>query len=123
MAAWSRIFWRRSGFPGSTDSERRTLMKGIIVLGATLWSLLLSANCPAEWKPARGPLMSRWAKNVTPDKVLPKYPRPQLVRKDWQNLNGLWQMVVAKPDEAPPTGKELGEQILVPFPVESALSG
>ena len=77
----------------------------------------------ADWKPASGPLMTRWAKEVTPDKALPEYPRPQLVREKWQNLNGLWQFAVAKDKEDPPVGKKLDEQILVPFPVESALSG
>jgi hypothetical protein len=77
----------------------------------------------ADWKPAQGPLMTRWAKDVSPDKVLPEYPRPQMVRKDWQSLNGLWQLAFAKEGEPAPVGKELPERILVPFPVESALSG
>jgi hypothetical protein len=77
----------------------------------------------AEWKPAEGPLMTKWAKDVSPYKVLPEYPRPQMVRKNWQSLNGVWQLAFGKADEEPPTGKTLPEQILVPFPVESALSG
>ncbi|HEX6986867.1 MAG TPA: hypothetical protein VF170_15935, partial [Planctomycetaceae bacterium] len=44
----------------------------------------------AEWKPAEAPIMTRWAKEVTPENVLPEYPRPQMVRERWQNLNGLW---------------------------------
>jgi hypothetical protein len=70
-----------------------------------------------EWKPAAGPLMTRWAKDVTPNKVLPEYPRPQMVREKWQNLNGLWQYSLNGPSQWQ-TNK-----ILVPFPVESALSG
>jgi hypothetical protein len=77
----------------------------------------------ADWQPAKGPLMTRWAKDVSPDKVHPEYPRPQMVRKDWRNLNGLWQLAFAKEGEEAPVGKELTERILVPFPVESALSG
>ena len=77
----------------------------------------------ADWKPAAGPLMTRWAKDVRPDNALPEYPRPQLVRTDWQNLNGLWQLAFGKEGDAPPVGKDLDRQILVPFPVESALSG
>src|SRR5438552_12976618 len=77
----------------------------------------------ADWQPARGPLLTRWAKDVQADKVHPEYPRPQMVRKDWLNLNGLWQLALAKKDESPPFGKNLPERILVPFPVESALSG
>lgn len=75
------------------------------------------------WRPAAGPLMTRWAKNVTAEKAHPEYPRPQMVRKEWLNLNGLWQLAFAKEGEAVPAGQELPERILVPFPVESALSG
>ncbi len=75
----------------------------------------------ADWKPAEAPLMTKWAKDVSPDKVHPEYPRPQLVRKDWQNLNGLWDYAVT-PKEAPAPEKYEGK-ILVPFPFESALSG
>lgn len=92
----------------------------ILAITATV---LLAAPAESNWKPARGPLMTRWAKDVRADAVLPEYPRPQMERTAWQNLNGLWQMAFAKADEAPPLGKELSAQILVPFPVESALSG
>ncbi len=77
----------------------------------------------AEWQPAKGPLMTRWAKDVKADNPHPEYPRPQMQRERWQNLNGLWQLAFAKKDEAAPFGKELPERSLVPFPVESALSG
>ncbi|SIO66868.1 Glycosyl hydrolases family 2 [Singulisphaera sp. GP187] len=83
----------------------------------------LSLVRAADWKPKQGPLTTRWAKDVQPDRVHPEYPRPQLVRKDWLNLNGLWQLGFGKEGEAPPVGRALDEQILVPFPVESALSG
>ena len=75
------------------------------------------------WQPAPSPLMTRWGKTVMPDNVLPEYPRPQMVRKDWLNLNGLWEFEVGKPDGPTPVGKTLPRQILVPFPMESALSG
>src|SRR5438309_11583968 len=90
---------------------------------AVLFGLLLPPLAHGEWKPAAGPLMTRWAKDVSPEKVHPEYPRPQLVRKDWQNLNGLWQFSFGKENEEPPIGKSLSGEILVPFPVESALSG
>jgi hypothetical protein len=67
--------------------------------------------------------MTRWARDVTPDKAHSEYPRPQMVRTDWLNLNGLWQLAMARKDEEPPFGKSLPQQILVPFPPESALSG
>lgn len=102
---------------------------GIILLG----SALLEANqltAAEAWKPVEGHIMSRWAQEVTPDNVLPEYPRPQMVRLQWMNLNGEWDYAVrpcrrrvwtrrntpVKPDSW--DGK-----ILVPFPAESALSG
>ncbi len=75
----------------------------------------------AEWKPAPSPLMTKWGKQVTPTNAWQEYPRPQLVRKDWQNLNGLWDYAITKKD-APKPEKWDGE-ILVPFCAESALSG
>jgi hypothetical protein len=80
-------------------------------------------NREGDWQPAKGPLMTQWAKDVSSDKVLPEYPRPQMARKDWLSLNGVWQLAQAKEGEEPPIRKELSERILVPFPVESALSG
>ena len=67
-----------------------------------------------EWKPAEGPLKTRWAKDVSPSNALPEYPRPQMVRKDWLNLNGLWDIKLGDGTES---------KILVPFAIESALSG
>ena len=71
------------------------------------------------WEPAQGPLMTRWAADVDPAAPLPEYPRPQLVRSDWQNLNGLWDYAIAAADAAQPA--EWQGEILVPFPVESSL--
>ena len=65
--------------------------------------------------------MTKWAAEVSPTNALPEYPRPQMVRKAWQNLNGLWDYAITAKDAAQPT--EFTEQILVPFPIESALSG
>lgn len=64
---------------------------------------------------------SRWAKEVGPDNALKEYPRPQLQRKDWQNLNGLWEYSITDSSTIAP-GKFDGK-ILVPYPIESALSG
>ena len=64
-----------------------------------LLSLGLTTSRAADWQPAKGPLMTKWAKDVSPDKVHPEYPRPQMVRKEWQNLNGLWEFAVGKKEE------------------------
>lgn len=73
-----------------------------------------------EWKIVPGHIATRWAKDVSPERVWPEYPRPTMVRKDWLNLNGLWDYAIQS-DAAKPTA--WSGKILVPFPVESALSG
>lgn len=74
----------------------------------------------AQWSPAGKEIKSPWAEEVNPGNVLPEYPRPQMVRQAWSNLNGLWNYAItsAEADDFTPEG-----QILVPFAVESSLSG
>ena len=74
-----------------------------------------------QWQPANGSLMTKWAADVSPDHPLPDYPRPQLVRRDWLNLNGLWDYAIRPRAEAAPAAFD--GRILVPFPIESSLSG
>ena len=78
-----------------------------------------------RWTPAEVPfnMATPWYDQVSTETVHREYPRPQLVRDDWQNLNGVWEFTSASVGESPPTGLELDEEILVPFPPESALSG
>lgn len=76
---------------------------------------------PAGWKPAPSPLRTRYAAGVSPDAPHPEHPRPQLVRPDWINLNGLWDFAVTPRAAAPPERFE--GRILVPFAIESSLSG
>lgn len=76
-----------------------------------------------EWSPVENPLMTRWAKDVDPKNPLPEYPRPQMKRSEWKNLNGLWQYTMGEESENPPFNEQLDGQILVPFAVESSLSG
>jgi beta-galactosidase/beta-glucuronidase len=71
------------------------------------------------WKPVTGQIMTRWAREVDPAAPLPEYPRPQMVRRDWINLNGLWSYAITR-DETPPVYEG---SILVPFAIESSLSG
>ncbi len=88
----------------------------------SLFWITLPVVVHAQWQPAKGPLMTRWAKDVSPEKVHPEYPRPQLVRKQWTNLNGLWDYKIADGTGNHPPEVSDGK-ILVPFPIESALSG
>lgn len=68
------------------------------------------------------PLTTKWATDVDPDHPLPEYPRPQLVREEWQNLNGRWDYAITPKDRMTPPDTWDGK-IVVPFPVESKLSG
>jgi hypothetical protein len=88
---------------------------------AVLQALVGRAETIPAWKPTNAPLMTRWAAAVSPTNSHPEYPRPQLVRTDWQNLNGLWDYAV-RPASSNSPGNYDG-RILVPFPIESALSG
>src|SRR5690348_15109628 len=65
--------------------------------------------------------VTRWADSVTPARVLPGYPRPQLRRRAWINLNGLWDYAIRDSGVSRP--RAFDGKILVPFPVESQLSG
>ena len=94
----------------------------ILPLGLTT---LLLAPAPAQaqepWAPADPPMLTRWAQNIDPAMPHPEYPRPQMARDDWLNLNGLWQYSVAKQGQDRPAADD--GRILVPFAIESALSG
>ncbi len=96
--------------------------------------LLLSSFAPrsagaGEWKKGNPPLATRWFSEAGPEQARPEYPNPAMAREAWMNLNGLWRYAVRprgeqlldQPGPAPAAGWE-GE-ILVPWPVESALSG
>jgi len=86
-----------------------------------LAGFLLPTAAAEDWKPAPGNLLTAWAAKVDPKHPLPEYPRPQMVRSQWTNLNGLWDYAVTDRDAAKPA--KFDGQILVPYPIESALSG
>ena len=83
--------------------------------------MLVSSVAFAQYAPAGDRIMTDWASQVSPDNALPEYPRPMMVRSDWQNLNGLWQYAITPKGEKAP--KNYDGDILVPFCIESALSG
>ena len=95
-----------------TSTFALTLLMGMI---------LTAPQAFCDWKPVADRIMTQWADDVDPDNVLPEYPRPQLVRSNWVNLNGLWDYSVTPKDASQPI--EFEGQILVPFCIESALSG
>ena len=74
-----------------------------------------------EWCPAGNKIKTKWGKNLDPNKVWQEYPRPQLERKQWLNLNGIWSYSITDINSQKPDNFD-GE-ILVPFSIESSLSG
>jgi len=81
----------------------------------------ISLNIHSQWKPIGDNIKTDWGENINPDNVLQEYPRPILVRKDWKNLNGLWDYTITGKGENKP--KNYDGEILVPFAIESSLSG
>ena len=88
---------------------------------AVLFALALCSPTFAQWKPAGDKIKTPWGEQLNPKNVLPEYPRPIMERHEWKNLNGSWNYAITKKGEAAP-GNYQGE-ILVPFAVESSLSG
>ncbi len=84
-------------------------------------SLAGGLQAQADWQRAGEPMLTSWGRKVKPDSVWSEYPRPQLVRAAWTNLNGLWSYAVAGKEETPP--RQWAGNILVPFCPESNLSG
>ncbi|MBR5626593.1 MAG: glycoside hydrolase family 2, partial [Thermoguttaceae bacterium] len=94
------------------------LLSGLIAFGFLISNQRVDAD---DWAPAGHTLLSKFAQDVNPDSPLPEYPRPQMVRKNWKNLNGDWEYAILPVNEKY-QGQKDGE-ILVPYPIESALSG
>jgi hypothetical protein len=100
---------------------RRALAVAALVVAGLAPALPAAAE--PVWHAKTPPISTPWTHLVGPDNALPEYPRPQLTRPEWKNLNGVWQFAGATAGEEPPVGESLPERILVPYPVESALSG
>ncbi|MDR1722533.1 MAG: beta-galactosidase, partial [Tannerella sp.] len=94
-------------------------MKRVFLSSVIIMAFVAMAG--AQWKPAGDRIKTRWAEEIDPQNVLPEYPRPQLVRSEWQNLNGLWDYATLPVGNAEPSQYE--GKILVPFAIESSLSG
>lgn len=84
-------------------------------------ALALALCAQAQWKPAGDKIKTQWAEQVNPKSVLPEYPRPLMERSEWQNLNGEWEYAIKPVGEVEPA--TFDGNILVPFAVESSLSG
>lgn len=90
----------------------------ILILLSALVSC--SQNEQTNWKIADNPLITEWSDDVDPSIPWPEYPRPDMVRDTWLNMNGLWDYAITQKDQEP---EAWDGKILVPYPLESALSG
>ena len=96
-------------------------LKYIVAAAAAVIAAISCSTTPKiEWAPVGGRIITVWGENLDPADVLPEYPRPQMVREHWMNLNGLWEYAITPIESVP---EEMDGHILVPFAVESALSG
>ena len=86
-----------------------------------LLALALCSSTFAQWKPAGDKIKTSWGEQLDPKNVLPEYPRPIMERSDWKNLNGLWKYAITQKGNPAPAAYQ--GDILVPFAVESSLSG
>ena len=86
-----------------------------------LFVLALCSSTFAQWKPAGDKIKTSWGEQLDPKNVLPEYPRPIMERSDWKNLNGLWKYAITPKGTPAPAAYQ--SDILVPFAVESSLSG
>jgi hypothetical protein len=98
-------------------------MKTTLTLLTALLALALFTVAAADSKSQIVPnkMTTEWGRAVTPENAWHEYPRPQFERAEWQNLNGLWDYAITAKDAAQPS--EWSGKILVPFAVESAVSG
>ncbi|UZR99489.1 glycoside hydrolase family 2 protein [Chondrinema litorale] len=93
------------------------MKKNFLLLTALLFSLLANA----QWQPAGDKIKTKWAEEIDVNNVLGEYPRPIMERSDWMNLNGLWDYAIQEKGLQKPASFD--GKILVPFAVESSLSG
>ena len=111
-----------------SDNGRSCNFSARSVIGG-LWMKVLKDKIQPKapetfsWSPKGNHIKTRWAAQVDPDNVLAEYPRPLMQRADWLNLNGLWDYAITDQNGSPAAEDFSGEKILVPFAIESSLSG
>jgi beta-galactosidase/beta-glucuronidase len=96
------------------------MKKYLLIIAGLVISVSLMKAQKTDWKIAGDKIVTPWAEKVNPVAPLPEYPRPQMIRSEWKNLNGLWEYSITPVSSERPTSYK--GKILVPFPVESALS-
>lgn len=98
------------------------MKKNILLVNLIAGLFFTSCQSPqSKWQIIENTLLTQWASDVDPENPWPEYPRPQMVRENWLNLNGLWDYAILPKENSEPS--KWDGKILVPYPVESALSG
>jgi hypothetical protein len=111
------------------NDKLRRISAGLgMAVAIGLASPAATADQATVWNGKVAPLPTPWTAQVSPDNALPEYPRPQLARPSlehpqWMSLNGLWQYAPGNGQGTPPFGQTLKDRVLVPYPIESVLSG
>lgn len=101
------------------------MKKTLLLLGILFCFQTANAQAqkPSDWKYVEGKIVTSWADKVNAANAHPEYPRPQMVRQNWFNINGLWNYAIVAKQTSKTKPATFDGQILVPFAVESALSG
>lgn len=113
---------------GSSRARRAGAWMGMAVAMGFASMAMAASDPAATWSGKAAPLPTPWTAAVSPSHALPEYPRPQLARPSlehpqWMSLNGLWQYASDDGQGKPPFGQTLKDQVLLPYPIESVLSG
>ena len=111
---------RRPSFSIFNSQLNKRSMKKIVSI-CCVFAFAICLCSQAQWQPAGDKLRTLWAEKIDPTNVLPEYPRPLLERQVWLNLNGEWEYAILDKGMAEPA--RFDGKILVPFAIESSLSG
>lgn len=97
-----------------------SLIRGMASPAVVIFAILVGAES-LSGADSQQQLVTRWAAEASSENVWPEYPRPQMVRDEWLNLNGRWQLAITGMTKTPP--ESFAEKVVVPFPLESHLGG
>lgn len=104
-------------------------MKNLKFYSLSLFCIFLlscmNTKADTKWEKKEATIMTPWSENIDPDNLFNEYPRPQMVRDNWTSLNGIWDFARRENSSIGNYNyfTNFNQKILVPFPIESALSG
>lgn len=111
-----------------TSKIKASGLGACIALALGFAPMAMADQASTSWSGKTPPLATPWTAQVSPTNALPEYPRPQLARPSlesprWMSLNGLWEFAATTSSAKPAFGQTLKDKVLVPYPIESVLSG